>query len=501
MTSFLFLTLGFATGAFAQRLPSEAASKDYYAVLGVSASASADEIKKAYRKLARERHPDTGGNEEAFKELNEANSVLSDALLRADYDQLKAQFRSRTSYHSSGSASWERTQEYWNSPERHGGSSYYHQTENDLEREYQKSQQQRKSAKELLAGGYKMLKREHIIPIKTLNALNAQAELFERFVVNQSESDLMLKLLKAQILYNEVLSEKLVEQILKASGFEIVETLGVEYAIKGNVNEIKIPGKSKKTPLANYLEYFLNLENEISDLETQSNKNTYRFRRQMMSINELQRHYRNSSYKFVLSLNYEYTKTVMKVGDNHFGTLALMDFQAITYSGHRYFSAYFRQNQHDDTKASWELSMAILKVIQQIESQKQYEYFVLIQDYIKNFVSDPRWPQFASSKDLLYVHKPRMFSALTAGGMMISALKLTPFVDARVDLDAVQGVLNNKLQSQHDLDLLANHMPWAPNSMYKKIKVVARNAGRITSKGCSALINLLTKPIPNKYFD
>lgn len=65
--------------------------RDYYEVLGVSRSASADELKKAYRKLARQYHPDVNrgdaSSEERFKEVNEAYEVLSDADRRAAYDR------------------------------------------------------------------------------------------------------------------------------------------------------------------------------------------------------------------------------------------------------------------------------------------------------------------------------------------------------------------------------------------------------------------------------
>ncbi len=64
------------------------AKRDYYEVLGISKGASADEIKKAYRKLAVQHHPDKqGGDEAKFKELGEAYEVLKDSSKRQRYDQ------------------------------------------------------------------------------------------------------------------------------------------------------------------------------------------------------------------------------------------------------------------------------------------------------------------------------------------------------------------------------------------------------------------------------
>lgn len=62
--------------------------RDYYEVLGVSKNASDDDIKRAFRKLAHQYHPDkAGGDAEKFKEINEANQVLSDPAKRQRYDQ------------------------------------------------------------------------------------------------------------------------------------------------------------------------------------------------------------------------------------------------------------------------------------------------------------------------------------------------------------------------------------------------------------------------------
>src|SRR6185436_1371451 len=61
--------------------------RDYYEVLGVGKSASADELKKAFRRKAVEHHPDKGGDEAKFKEINEAYEVLKDDSKRKRYDQ------------------------------------------------------------------------------------------------------------------------------------------------------------------------------------------------------------------------------------------------------------------------------------------------------------------------------------------------------------------------------------------------------------------------------
>ncbi|MGQ0608321.1 MAG: DnaJ C-terminal domain-containing protein [Chloroflexota bacterium] len=85
--------------------------KDYYAILGVPKTASQAEIKKAYRKLARELHPDTNKDpaaEKRFKEANEAQAVLSDPGKRRQYGELGANWQAyqQTGYGSGGATDW-----------------------------------------------------------------------------------------------------------------------------------------------------------------------------------------------------------------------------------------------------------------------------------------------------------------------------------------------------------------------------------------------------------
>ncbi len=82
-------------------------SKDYYKILGVEKTANRDDIKKAFRKLAHEYHPDKkGGNEAKFKEVNEAYSVLSDEEKRKKYDMYGSAFN-QAGAGAYGNANWQ----------------------------------------------------------------------------------------------------------------------------------------------------------------------------------------------------------------------------------------------------------------------------------------------------------------------------------------------------------------------------------------------------------
>ena len=60
--------------------------KDYYSTLGVPRTANQDDIKRAFRKLASQHHPDKGGDTQRFQEIQEAYAVLSEPAKRQDYD-------------------------------------------------------------------------------------------------------------------------------------------------------------------------------------------------------------------------------------------------------------------------------------------------------------------------------------------------------------------------------------------------------------------------------
>ena len=105
--------------------------KDYYSILGVSKSATKDEIKKAYRKLAKKYHPDkTNGNsslEEKFKEVSEAYEVLSHDENRKKYDELGANWKNQQQ--AGGSGGFDYSQYYANT----GGQGGHQTFEGDPE--------------------------------------------------------------------------------------------------------------------------------------------------------------------------------------------------------------------------------------------------------------------------------------------------------------------------------------------------------------------------------
>jgi len=76
--------------------------KDYYEILGVSRNATPEEIRKAYYKLAHKYHPDKGGDEKKFKEINEAYQVLSDKEKRSQYDRFGRVFEQGAGFEPGG---------------------------------------------------------------------------------------------------------------------------------------------------------------------------------------------------------------------------------------------------------------------------------------------------------------------------------------------------------------------------------------------------------------
>ena len=100
--------------------------KDYYKILGVLESDSADNIKTAYRNLARKWHPDIAGNDDnailRFKEINEAYEILSDKYKRAEYDKVRRfyNYARSGSSNSDTSKSENKTSSYTTSPDNKG---------------------------------------------------------------------------------------------------------------------------------------------------------------------------------------------------------------------------------------------------------------------------------------------------------------------------------------------------------------------------------------------
>jgi DnaJ-class molecular chaperone len=113
--------------------------RDFYQVLGLSRTASADEIKKAYRRLARQYHPDLHSGskkaemEKKFKELNEAHEVLSDPDKRKKYDQYGAQWEQAEAYEKARQQAGAGAQGFrWEQAGPGGGSDFNNEAFSDI---------------------------------------------------------------------------------------------------------------------------------------------------------------------------------------------------------------------------------------------------------------------------------------------------------------------------------------------------------------------------------
>ena len=113
--------------------------RDFYQVLGLSRTASADEIKKAYRRLARQYHPDLHSGskkaemEKIFKELNEAHEVLSDPSKRKKYDQYGAQWEQAEAFEKARQQAGDRGQGFrWEQTGSGGGTEFNNEAFSDI---------------------------------------------------------------------------------------------------------------------------------------------------------------------------------------------------------------------------------------------------------------------------------------------------------------------------------------------------------------------------------